>query len=403
MIFFVTSLSILIKILFVYNLAVSKSFKRSIIYSFIYSILFWSFLFSLLPLSKFETSSNFLDFVFILIIVLCFSVLHTVYAITFLSNNIFKKYLSHVKYNIFVKSFIFAFLLCVSELFISSLMSVFTNGSYTPDYAFVNVGYALSYSPFIYIAKYLHVYGLTFLLGIIIYLITNSKSKINYILDLNPLLLSTLKIKTKLNLKFKILHILFFLFCSSFYFSQDKNILEKLPDNILVKNEDARYVTSKNRDKLAKRYDLIVDGNTEYFDGNLYNVSHIYDNKNGIEYKNYKRFLMPFGEYMPSYFEFVKYFNADIYNSIKNRHTYTSVENKNNVFSFDGKVYATLLCSDAWSPISTYKIKKQNPDILILQRREVLFHNSPIYQVNVNMWKNIMVRYMSVPVIDVNN
>lgn len=121
--------------------------------------------------------------------------------------------------------------------------------------------------------------------------------------------------------------------------------------------------------------------------------------KNEKQYVVYKRFLMPFGEFFPSGFSFLKYINNDLYQNILKRRSYVSVD-KNKIFEFDGKTFAILLCSDAWSPVTASKIKDQNPDYIILQRSERLFHDRSLYEANVLMWKSLLQNYFDTTIID---
>ena len=292
-------------------------------------------------------------------------------------------------------------------------LAIINTATFVPDYAFTNVGYALAYSPFIFMAKYVHVYGLTFILGLIIAALSEietNKKNVNIIL------------KIYINKKYfkLLLFVLFFSSCFIFYkndvynqkviggdqSSRDRLEVMLSDSRVLVKKEDAGYIKILNKNnvntqEVLKSYDLLVDGETRMSRTGMYNVSHVYDNINGVEYTNYKRFLMPFGEYLPHFFYFLKYINSEMFEVITARHTYTSVDN-NKVWTYDGKRYATLLCSDAWSPVSVRDIKKQNPDVVILQRSERLFKNRSIYIANVNMWKMVLVQYIGVPVVDVN-
>lgn len=188
------------------------------------------------------------------------------------------------------------------------------------------------------------------------------------------------------------------LFCLSFYTSSEEEV-NLQNDRILIREEDSRMVNFLNREELSQKYDLIVDGNTETAKNGMYNVSNIYDFKNGDQYIVYKRFLMPFGEFFPWGFSFLKYINPDLYQSILDRHNYISVD-KNKVFEFGGKRFGVLICSDAWSPVTTSNIKDQNPDYVILQRRERLFHDRALYEANVLMWKRVLESYFDKPVID---
>ncbi|MDQ5957368.1 MAG: hypothetical protein QG614_343 [Patescibacteria group bacterium] len=382
MMFIFTVLLIVLKISFVYylyNIKEGQKFSRIYRTSFIFGLLSWSFLYTMLPLDQIKEPNNILDFLFISIVIISLSLPNVFYAIV-------ASAVSKLRFiNKYIKILIFAIYLAFAEFVISTSVALIMDKSLIPDYAFTNLGLALAHSPLAYFAKYGHVYILTFLLAAILAFISEFKNE-NY-RHISLLVL--------------------FIFAISLYnnpsdldYENSKVKAFNNPDKVLIGAEDSRIVNFSNYQELKSKYDLVVDGDTEVDDlGNMYNVSNIYDMKNEKQYVVYKRFLMPFGEFFPSGFSFLKYINNDLYQNILKRRSYVSVD-KNKIFEFDGKTFAILLCSDAWSPVTASKIKDQNPDYIILQRSERLFHDRSLYEANVLMWKSLLQNYFDTTIID---
>ena len=371
------------KIIFIVSLCLACRLKKMLMLSYLYGVISLSYFFCVLPLTAYKENTSLLDFIFVLCVALFYSIFYSLYSIsTFVKNKIF---INNKKINKICKVLIFSFLITIIELLISSVISIFTSGSILPDFAFTSIGFALSYSPIVFFAKYAHVYGLTFIMCVIV----------ASILELN------------LNNKIKILLLsIFVLFCFININKKLDNYTQKSPNDIFITKEGESATKNKKIEDLKKEYALIVDSVQEvkYFEDGIpvfYSLSKVYNTEDMSVHKIYKRFRMPFGEYWPWTFKFIKYINPEIYNIMLQTRNYASKDD-NKIFTFNGNRYAVLLCSDAWSPISVNNIMRQNPDIIILQRSDDVFHSNPYFLAHIETWKRVLLAYTNVRIIDVN-
>ena len=371
------------KIIFIVSLCLACRLKKMLMLSYLYGVISLSYFFCVLPLTAYKENTSLLDFIFVLCVALFYSIFYSLYSIsTFVKNKIF---INNKKINKICKVLIFSFLITIIELLISSVISIFTSGSILPDFAFTNIGFALSYSPLVFFAKYAHVYGLTFIVCIIV----ASILELNLSKKANVLLLSFFALTCFVNIN-KI----------------SDNYTQKIPNSILITKEGVSATKSRKIDDLKKEYKLIISseqGVKKYTENEkiFYSLSKIYNLENNSEYQVYKRFRMPFGEYWPWTFDFIKYINPEMYNIMLQTRNYASKDD-NKVFTFEGNRYAILLCSDAWSPISVNNIMRQNPDIIILQRSDDVFHSNPYFLAHIEIWKRVLLAYTNVRIIDVN-
>lgn len=367
-------LLILIKIIFVYFLYTEKSFYKLFFAAMIYGSSMFLFFYGRIPNDITGNHSLFSNIIIISFLILVQASFHTFYLIT----NFTKK----IK-NTYLKVFTFPTLLAISEFLIIYSMSIAFAKRLALDFVFSNTGFALSFTSFVYLAKWGHVFLLTFVFG---------------------LLISSL-LELKIQKKFLILIV--FCFLSVTYFNmnlflkreEDKSYAEL--GKVLIKKEGARWIRNDFTKLYERKYDLIIDGDVIKEEGKTYNTSIFYDIKNDKKVINYKSFLVPFGEYLPSTFSWIKYIYPDVYDKMKTEHTYT-VKDKNEVFVYNGKKIITLICSDAWSITSVRKVKIQKPDFVILQRSDTAFNYSDVYDANVLLWKPVLYSFLGTNVLDVN-
>lgn len=378
-------LIIIPKILFVFCVAYlfyvrpKKYLTLGILLSYLYGITSWTFIYATYPLNSFNPYSSFVSDISILtFLILSVSIISGLYSLTLLIKN---------KHSTFSPLY-FAVVFTLSEIAVAIIQSIVLS-KYPSlgglDFAFTNTGYALATTPYVVLSYFGHVYILTFLLALFVALI----------------------IKIYLAKKYKALTI-FLIFVILFGFvlhftDRKPTIIDT--SKIMILPEDERYLEKNSTKSIPKNIDLVVDGQTIHEDGKMFNVSIFYDVTNNTKIYQYKRFLMPFGEYMPYLFNFLEVFAPNFTNTIHSRHTYSSIEEtnlNNEPFIYDGKYKIfTALCSDAWSPVSLFKIRQSHPDLLILQRREVMFHKNPYYIANTELWKEVLGHFMRVQIIDI--
>ncbi len=367
-------LLILIKIIFVYFLYTEKSFYKLFFASIVYGYAMFFFLYGRIPNDITGNYSLFSNILIISFLILIQAIFHLSYLFTNFAKKMKKTY---------IKIFSFSILLVISELLISYGMSIVFAKRLALDFVFSNTGFALSFTPFVYFAKYTHVFILTFIFGLLIGSFLESK------------------------IQKKFLILITFCFFSITYFNMS-NFLKREEsksyaelEKVLIKKEGARWIRNDFTKLYEKKYDLIIDGDIIKEEGKTYNTSIFYDIKNDKKVINYKSFLVPFGEYLPSTFSWIKYIYPDVYEKMKTEHTYTAKE-KNEVFVYNDKKIITLICSDAWSPASTLKVKIQQPDFVILQRSDTAFNYSDVYDANILLWKPVAYNFLETNVLDVN-
>ncbi len=370
----ITILLIFIKIIFGYFLYTEKSlYKLSVLCIFYGSAMFF-YLYGRIPNDITENYSFFSNILIISFLILTQAIFHLFYLLTNLIKNI---------KNTYKRAFSFASLLVISEILISYSMSIIYAKKVTLDFVFSNLGFAISLTPLTFFAKWGHVFILTFIFGLIVAFI----------------------IELKIQKKFLIL--VTFCFLSISFFNMNsfiKNEKEKkYPEleRVLIKKEGARFIKNDFTKLYESKYDLIIDGDIIKEEGKTYNTSIFYDIKNDKKVVNYKAFLVPFGEYLPDSFGWIKYIYPDVYDKMKREHTYIPKE-KNEVFIYNGKRIITLICSDAWSISTALKIKKQNADFVVLQRSDTAFNYSDVYDANVLLWKQVTYSFLETNILDVN-
>lgn len=373
---------IAVKIIFTAILYSKNKFKNILITSYFYGVISLSYSFCVLPLNAYKETNTLLDFIFVLSVILFYSTSYVLYSCaTFVKNKIKIK---NNKMSKVSKILAFSFLVVVAELAISSLTSIFTSGSMLPDYTFTNIGFALSYSPLIFFAKYAHVYGLTFILCLAVGTVT--------------------EIFHNKKIKFLIL-IIFTLLCFTNINKNLDNYTQVAPKNMLIVGEGQFITKEKDVREIKKDYGLIIDSTQEIKSIEntapvFYSASKVYNIQDNSTHKIYKRFRIPFGEYWPWAFNFIKYINPEIYNIMIRTRNYATKDD-NEVFTFNNQRYAVLICSDAWSPISVKKIMEQNPDTIILQRSDDIFHSNQYFLAHLELWKRVLLTYTGVNIIDI--
>jgi apolipoprotein N-acyltransferase len=338
-----------------------------------------------------------------LIGILCIHIiLALVSSFGFLCVGIFFVYEKKVKLSL--RPLLFASSLVGAELLRSysiSLLFLGEGGTIALHYSASILGNALAVTPLVELAYFGGVFGLTFILGMLVYSLYNYKDSGVYVWYVVVLLFVFLVTHYMIP-TFEPKHTTTVgVITTNFPSVSDEDIaasfvrqhrvvhalsLSLMPSqpNIIVYPEDTRYVEySNNQEKevLQKKFPrtLFIDGNTNIYQGKMVNVSTFYLPHDESIRARGKSFLLPFNEFIPYVFKpifafFIPEEEMDTY--IRN-HTYTPIYSQKTI-TFDGLKIGTLLCSEILSHSTINNLKKENPSLVFFQSRLNVFHDNPI-------------------------
>lgn len=375
-IYFFTILIIFTKLIFVYLLSKEKRLVLIYFYSLLYTTFSWSWIL-LVDIGNYVNGDKLYTWFSYALFLLAAFFLSFFYCLVLLHHRFKKHYLN---------SIIFAFLLVVIEILTSLILNVLLlpegyniNGIFSLlNFNFANLGYSLIYTPVSHLSYYGYVYVLTFILG---------------------LMIKFFKIDSFVKF-FISIAILSLVSCYSLYFdlkSYDNNYYK-----FYILPEDSNYITPSllSNNKTLNNFDYVIDGITSISPRDktqLYNQTLILNTETGgIQYDS-KYFLMPVVEYVPKIF---KVLLSILDNDQFKRREYISQDTQKIILNYNNKRLGFLICSDAWSIYSALKLKNK-VDVIILQRREVAFHNSNFYKANSFFWRKNLKEFLGVDIIDV--
>ena len=371
-----------------------KSCRHWFLFGFIFNFYSLSWLYTVYPLAWMEEGvTQLLGITFLHLVLTIIS------ALGFLMVGLRLRLPTTQKY----KPLIFALSLTLAEIIRSLLLSIIYLGEGTTINLTLTagtLGNALSTTPLIEYAYFGGVFGLTFILGYLVFILSNQEHLKRYlyhvliiILLLIPLhFLVPVKIPQQeigvITTNFPSYSDEDYLTNKTIFNKQAKQVHEMTlsfssTTNILVYPEDTRYISSLSERDLAVLHEkfpksLFVDGNTISHNNTFSNVSFFYKPQEKRTLVRGKEFLLPFNEYIP--FAFVPilsfFFPGDALTSYQNNHTYTPIYSKKTIL-FEGERVGTLLCSEILSYSVIKRLGEENPDVVFFQSRLNVFHNNP--------------------------
>jgi apolipoprotein N-acyltransferase len=301
------------------------------------------------------------------------------------------------------RPFLFAVSLTIAEL----LRSLFLSLLYLGEDSKINLtlttgttGNALSSTPLIEYAYFGGTFGLTFVLGYLIYTLSTRWHRARYLLHTISIVLLLLPIHFLLQTKIPeeeigVVTTNFKSYTDEEYAS-DATIFKKQANEVhqrtlsfssstkmIVYPEDTRYLSSLDQHELSElsqkfNKTLFIDGDTMLYHGNYSNVTLFYYPEAEKKLIRGKEFLLPFNEYIPFVFKPVLalFIPQNGLGEYTKNHTYTPMYSKKTILFNETKV-GTLLCSEAISFSVISRLKKENPDIVFFQSRLNVFHANP--------------------------
>jgi len=284
-----------------------------------------------------------------------------------------------------------------------------------PHWTMGNLGYAITDNQIlIQIARFGGIYSLSFLIVFVnslisVFLFQNNKPKKNYLLLGLIILLLILTYtydfnKASINNHLIKISLIQTNFPSQIYsflnignkieiFTTQLNLIKQIPKmetkpKIIFFPEGANFLNAF--DKLGKEFiqknfnqknTLIVDYSVDCLKKNKNNLCKpniiYFDSKKGLLHKNEKLLLMPGGEYLPYWFEFILK-NIGLKNLVKKfseLRTYQKGE-KSDIIYYENLKIGGLLCSEIVSPNLYRKLTNKGAEVLFNLASESIFHNS---------------------------
>jgi apolipoprotein N-acyltransferase len=180
------------------------------------------------------------------------------------------------------------------------------------------------------------------------------------------------------------------------------------PDLIILP-EDSRYVdlqSVKQRQEINESFpdSLILDNATRSTSDGIKNISIAYDPKTGTAFMRNKRFLFPFGEYIPFFMKSIisLFVNPEKLALYESQREYTSGEAP---YAYDTKFgrVGVLICSELTSSNAIASLKKSRPDVVVLQSSLLWTHDNPYYLMSHILALKILAVSVARPVISVSN
>jgi apolipoprotein N-acyltransferase len=177
----------------------------------------------------------------------------------------------------------------------------------------------------------------------------------------------------------------------------------------IVYGEDSRYLTSiKESDFFVLKNlfpaTLFIDGNTKKESEGLMNVSFFYTPVDDTGHIATKSFLFPFNEYIPYAFRgiFKLFAQEDSLNAYADMHTYVPHVSEK-TFTYNNIRLGALICSEGISFTTINRVRKENPDIIIMQSKLSVFHRSLWYGTFVKRYSKLIAAQTHKPVISNND
>lgn len=303
-----------------------------------------------------------------------------------------------------LRPILFATSLTLAEVIRSLLVSLLFKGEESTvafHYTSSTIGNALAVTPLVEFAYFGGAFALTFILGYLVYICLNLNHIRSYlghgmiiIVALccihvwlptygpaQPTRIAVIttdfetspddKIDSSFKLQNKTLDIL------------TRSLASTNPD-IIVYPEDARYIEylpTENLDLLAKQFPktLFIDGNTSVFERKMVNVSLFYFPKGGKVLARGKSFLLPFNEFIPTFFKpiFTFFVPKDQMENYILNHTYTPIHSEKTI-SYNNNTIGTLLCSEILSFSTIQDVKDEDPTLVFFQSHLNVFHDNPV-------------------------
>ena len=324
----------------------------------------------------------------------------------------------------FVRPLFFGATLAFAEVFRSIFISTLFKGEGTDisfHYISGALGNALSMTPLVEFAYWGGTYALSFLFGILIYIIVEWRTfriYVPYLFILTGLYSflhffvptfgpnhpTTIGVVTtsfpdvpdsELNASFKTRLPLLLSIANGFSSST----------SVIVYPEDTRLISHLNKAELMllhKRFPntLFLDGDTLTLNNKLTNVSVFSSPDTETISLRSKSFLLPFNEYMPYFFSYLLPFflpSSDM-KGYEEKHTYIPVQS-GNVYQFRDLRISTLLCSEVISYEILEKIKQENPSLVFFQSRLQVFHDNPWFWMHLYMFSKTAAAELRRPII----
>lgn len=173
----------------------------------------------------------------------------------------------------------------------------------------------------------------------------------------------------------------------------------------IVYPEDTRYISSltpTHKTDLLITYGktVFVDGDTLTTSNGFSNVSLLYVPSQQNVLVRGKQFLLPFNEYIPSFFSklfslFITKENMDHYTSL---HTYKPKYSPM-VVPFDDVRIGTLICSEILSHTTVKKLMKEKPNIIFFQSHLQVFQGSLWFDMHLRSFTKIAAAQMRTTII----
>ena len=173
----------------------------------------------------------------------------------------------------------------------------------------------------------------------------------------------------------------------------------------IVYPEDTRYISSltpTHKTDLLITYGktVFIDGDTLATPSGFSNVSLFYVPSQQNIFARGKQFLLPFNEYIPSFFSklfslFITKEDMDRYTSL---HTYTPKYSPM-VVPFGDIRIGTLICSEILSHTTIKKLIQEKPDIVFFQSHLQVFHDNPWFDMHLRSFTKIAAAQMRTTII----
>lgn len=396
-----------------------------IFFGIIFNLFSLSFLYTVYPLQWMEPGVLQLLGILTLHLILSFvsGIPFAIIASFFLKEKRIKKHL---------KPFVFSLLLSFSEILRSLLLSLIFYGNGEKiglHWGSGTIGNGLSTTPFIEYAYFGGVYMLTFIFGYISFILLSKKNIKNYwghgilLIVILTIIHSTTPIKGPN----KIISV--GVITTNFEepkIMNDKNVLSYFNESsrkideitktvalkaptIIVYPEDTNYIPLLNKKRNEEllpyfKNTLFIDGSTKKKEGGYSNRTIFYNPLwSGMVVRD-KVFLMPFSEYVPTFFNklFTFFISGDTLKEYKEKHTYKP-EKTMKIFSYENIKIGTIICSEILSFNIVNSLKKEGADIIFYQTHLNVFHNNPLFVMHMRSFTKIAAAQLRTPLIGSSN
>ncbi len=291
------------------------------------------------------------------------------------------------------------------------------------------IGNALSTTPFIEFAYFGGTFGLTFVLGYIIYCLQSFKTIQLYKYHALGLFVIFLSVHFFIPVSLPNKEVTVGIISTDFKtpqkddvelykktFRENFPILDRATFSLassspmfIVYPEDARYLSHlsvNDLQTLSKVFakTLFVDGDTLKTKEGFSNVSIFYSPTASKPIARGKELLLPFNEYLPYLFRsmFQIFIEKDAVDAYTRNHSYTPIYSKKTIL-FDDIRIGTLICSEILSYSLLNRLHKEDADIVFFQSHLSVFHNNPWFIMHMRSFTKVAAAQLRTTIITSSN